>query len=472
MIRIYNTLSGKKEAPSSSISPGEILLDGPKLRLFVCGPTVYDHPHIGNARTFVSFDLFVRYLRAQKINVFYLQNITDVDDKIIDRAAEERTTWNEIARRFEKIYLDDMKRLGVITVDRYARATDFIPEIEKQVRTLIQKNHAYLIEGDGWYFDLATFPDYGKLARRTVAQAEDATSRIDASDRKRNRGDFALWKFSKPGEPSWPSKDLGAGRPGWHIEDTAITEHFFGPQYEIHGGAVDLKFPHHEAEIAEQESASGLRPFVKIWMHSGFLTVNGEKMSKSLKNFITIDELLKKHPAGVFRMMVFMHHYRSPLDYTPALAETARKNLNTLGSFVAKLKWVAERSRSGAAQVPPYADAAAKFHEALDDDFNTPKGLAAIFEYVSKVQPKVFSLAPEDATSIAAGIEKFADTFGMGLPEAKIPAKIEALVKEREQCRVNKQFADSDRLRKEIESVGYVIEDTPQGPFLWPKDQS
>lgn len=460
MIRLYSTLSGKKEA----------LPDAPKLRLFVCGPTVYDHPHIGNARTFVTFDLFVRYLRAQKTNVFYLQNITDVDDKIIDRAREEMKTWDEVARHFEKVYLEAMKRLHVVTVDRYARATDFIPEIEQQVKTLIQKKHAYLIEGDGWYFDLTTFPDYGKLAHRTAAQAEDATSRIDTSDRKRNRGDFALWKFSKPGEPTWPSKDLGAGRPGWHIEDTAITEHFFGPQYDVHGGAIDLKFPHHEAEIAQQESASGLTPFVKIWMHSGFLTVNGEKMSKSLKNFVTIEDLLKKHSASVFRMMVFMHHYRSPLDYTPTLAETAAKNLQTLGAFVAKLKWVAERSPKGTATVPPYAEVAEKFHEALDDDFNTPKGLAAIFEYISKVQPKVFNLDPEDAKSVAAGIEKFADTFGIDLPEAKIPAKIEELANEREKYRSSQQFDKSDALRKEIESVGYVIEDTPQGPFLWPND--
>lgn len=461
-MKLYNTLSGKKEA----------LPDVPKLRLFVCGPTVYDHPHIGNARTFVTFDLFVRYLRGLKMNVFYLQNITDVDDKIIDRAAEETKTWDEVARQFENLYLEDMKRLRVISVDRYARATDFIPEIEKQVKTLIQKNHAYLIEGDGWYFDLATFPDYGKLAHRTISQAEDATSRIDTSDRKRNRGDFALWKFSKPGEPSWPSKDLGTGRPGWHIEDTAISEHFFGPQYDIHGGAIDLKFPHHEAEIAQQESASGLHPFVKIWMHSGFLTVNGEKMSKSLKNFITVEALLKKHSASIFRMIVFMHHYRSPLDYTPTLAETAQKNLQTLGAFVAKLKWVAEKSQSGAAKVAPYTEVAEKFHEAMNDDFNTPKGLAVIFEYISKVQPKVFNLSAEDAKSIVAGIEKFADTFAIDLPEAKIPAKIKELAHEREKCRSNKQFAQSDALRKEIESVGYVIEDTPQGPFLWPKDQS
>jgi cysteinyl-tRNA synthetase len=348
----------------------------------------------------------------------------------------------------------------------------------KQVKTLIAKKHAYLIGGDGWYFDLSTFPDYGKLARRTAAQAEDATSRIDSSDLKRNRGDFALWKLSKEpkddGEPSWPDAELGAGRPGWHIEDTAISEHFFGPQYDIHGGAIDLKFPHHEAEIAEQESASGLAPFVKIWMHSGFLTVNGEKMSKSLKNFITIEELLKKHSAAAFRMMVFMHHYRSPLDYTETLAETAEKNLASLASFAAKLDMVAKGGERNGAAKPPrtalrFSDLDAQVTAALDDDFNTPKALAAAFEYISGVQKKVWDAAPEDAGAFAQGLRDLFLTFGMPLETPKIPSKIKTLAEEREQSRASKQFEQSDALRKAINALGYEIEDTPQGPFLWPQ---
>ncbi|HEX4104236.1 MAG TPA: cysteine--tRNA ligase [Candidatus Paceibacterota bacterium] len=469
MIKLYNTLSGKKEA----------LPEVPKLRLFVCGPTVYDHPHIGNARTFVTFDLFVRYLRSRRLNVFYLQNITDVDDKIIDRAREENTTWDVIARRYEDIYKKNMKDLGVIAVDCYARATDFIPEIVAQVKILINKKRAYLIEGDGWYFDLSTFPDYGKLAHRTAAQAEDATSRIDTSDRKRNRGDFALWKFSKPPdaagteEPSWPDNDLGAGRPGWHIEDTAISDHFFGPQYELHGGAIDLKFPHHEAEIAQQESASGLAPFVKIWMHSGFLTVNGEKMSKSLKNFVTIDEMLGKYSPDIFRMVVLMSHYRSPLDYTDELAKTAQKNLWTLGAFAKKLGMVSERTAEkpvdkGSTDSQFFAKAMA----ALDDDFNTPQALGAIFEVVSKNQKKVWELEPTEAFMIAQELAQIFETFGIALPNPGISEKARELAEEREKFRSNKQFAQSDRLRKEIEGVGYEIEDTPQGPFLWPTQKN
>lgn len=458
MIKIHNTLSGKKEA----------LPDVPKVRLFVCGPTVYDHPHIGNARTFVTFDMFVRYLRSQKVNVFYLQNITDVDDKIIDRAAQERTSWDEIARRYEKIFMDGMKALGVIAVDRYARATDFISDIIKQVKTLIEKKHAYLIEGDGWYFDLATFPDYGKLSHRTVAQAEDATSRIDTSDRKRNRGDFALWKFSKPGEPSWTSEELGAGRPGWHIEDTAISEHFFGPQYEVHGGAIDLKFPHHEAEIAQQESASELKPFVKLWMHSGFLTVNGEKMSKSLKNFVTVEELLKEYSVATFRMMVFMSHYRSPLDYTDALAETAKKNVATISIFVAKLKMIA-----GIKSDEKLFNALEKdFEEALADDFNTPKALAAVFDHIAKLQKKIWTLDPAEANGMAKGLEGLFLTFGITLQKHGIPEKVKELAQEREQSRGSKHFEQSDRLRGDIDALGYEVEDTPKGPFLWPKNQT
>ena len=460
MITLYDTLSGKKKA----------LPDTPKLRLFVCGPTVYDHPHIGNARTFVTFDMLVRYLRSRKMNVFYLQNITDVDDKIIERAAAEKTMWEEVARRYEKIFLTDMKALDVISVDRYARATDFIPEIVRQIKTLIEKKHAYLIEGDGWYFDLATFPDYGKLARRTVTQAEDAMSRIDASDRKRNRGDFALWKFSKLGEPSWPSEDLGAGRPGWHIEDTAITEHFFGPQYEVHGGGIDIKFPHHEAEIAQQESASGLVPFVRTWMHVGHLTVNGEKMSKSLKNFVTIEELLKRHSPSTFRMMVFMHHYRSPLDYTDTLAETARKNVETISVFLAKLKIVAQDGHDKENGVKISEMLEHDVRVALEDDFNTPKALAAVFEHIAKHQKKVWEMLANEAKAMAKGLEDLFATFGITVEAPKISEKAKKLANERETSRGSKQFEQSDRLRKQIEELGYEVEDTPRGPFLWPKN--
>src|SRR3989344_2251556 len=281
-IQLYNTLTHKK----GLFSP----INHDRAKMFVCGPTAYDYIHIGNARTFIVFDTLARALRVSGLEVEYLQNITDIDDKIITRASEEGVSPDELSKRFSRIFLDDAKSLNIKSVDKYPKATDHIDEVVAQVKKLIEKKNVYLIEGDGWYFDLTTFPNYGKLSGRTVEMAEDGVSRIDASDKKRNKGDFCVWKISKPGEPSWDS-DLGAGRPGWHIEDTAITEHYFGPQYDLHGGAEDLIFPHHEAEIAQQESASGLTPFVRTWIHVAFLTVDGKKMSKSLGNFYTMRDV-------------------------------------------------------------------------------------------------------------------------------------------------------------------------------------
>ena len=285
MIRLYNTLTRKKEI----LRP----IKDNNINLFICGPTVYDFPHIGHAKTYIQFDFIVRYLRHKKFKAFYLQNITDIDDKIIQRSKEKNISWKELSKKFEEIFYEDMKSLNVNSVDRYARATDYIKEIESQVKRLIQKGYAYKIE-DGYYFDLSKFKGYGKLSKRKYLEAEDSVTRIDESINKRNKGDFCLWKFSKKDEPFWES-ELGKGRPGWHIEDTAITEKFFGPQYDIHGGARDLIFPHHEAEIAQMESISGKKPLARYWIHTGFLNIQGSKMSKSLKNFITIREALKKY---------------------------------------------------------------------------------------------------------------------------------------------------------------------------------
>jgi cysteinyl-tRNA synthetase len=251
VLKIYNTLTRKKEV-FEPIHKG-------KVNLFVCGPTVYDYAHIGNAKTYTQFDMIAKYL-------------TDIDDKIIKRAEENSEDWKELSRRYEKIYKEDMESLGIDSVNKYARATDYIKEIVSQVQRLIKKGFAYKIS-DGWYFDLSKDKDYGKLAGRTSLDSEDSVSRIDENKGKRNAGDFCLWKFSKPGEPVWKS-ELGDGRPGWHIEDTSITEKEFGVQYDIHGGATDLIFPHHEAEIAQMESISGKKPLVRYWLHTGFLNMN------------------------------------------------------------------------------------------------------------------------------------------------------------------------------------------------------
>ena len=347
---IYNTLSGKKE-PLPKPQPGK------PLRLFVCGPTVYDHIHIGNARAYAVFDTLVKYLRYLGIKVFYLQNITDVDDKIIARANKEGRNWKAVASAYAASYKHILKKLHLTSVDAYAPATKYIPEIINQVKRLIARGHAYEIPDDGWYFNLKTFPDYGKLAKRTVEQAEDGVSRIDASGAKRNRGDFCLWKFSHAkstpppkgygntkvpariigAEPAWWSP-WGWGRPGWHIEDTAISEKYFGQQYDIHGAGRDLMFPHHEAEIAQQESISGKKPFVKIWMHVGFLTAKGgKKMSKSLGNFITAPDLLARVHPNVFRFAIAGAHYRSPFEYTTELESDASRALYSIYEILAKL---------------------------------------------------------------------------------------------------------------------------------------
>lgn len=465
MIKVFNTLSGKKESLPKQGKGG--------LKMFVCGPTVYDYPHIGNARTFTAFDIIVRYLRSKKVNLFYLQNITDIDDKIIGRADKEKTSWKKIAGLYEKIYYENLRALNISSVNEYAKATDYIPQIIKQVKTLIKKGNAYKITGDGWYFNLKTFPDYGKLSRRTVEQAGDAVSRIDSGSKKKNPGDFCLWKFSPPeagqpragNEPSWES-EIGKGRPGWHIEDTAISEHFFGTQYDIHGGAIDLKFPHHEAEIAQQESASGKKPFVKIWMHSGFLEVNGEKMSKSLNNFITIADFLKRHSGDAFRMLVANHHYSSPMNYTEETAKTAEKNLQEIKEFLAKLELI-ETKKSSAKL--PIKELKKKFYSAMDDDFNSPKALGAIFEFMNETNKKIWEVNKKQAAEAGALIKTALKSLGFEDLALKIPAEITAKARKRELYRINKQFIQADALRKETEALGYSIEDTPAGPLVLKK---
>lgn len=446
---LYDSLSRtKKPLPYTGRKP---------LRLFVCGPTVYDYAHLGHARTYLTFDFFVRHLRESGRKVFYLQNITNVDDKIIDRAARDGKRPLTLAKTFEAEYRKDMKTLRIAAVDRYARASDFISDIVRQVQTLLRKGHAYKIEGDGYYFDIQKFKRYGALSGRTAAQAEDAVSRIDDSVKKRNRGDFALWKFSKPGEPAWKTP-LGEGRPGWHIEDTAISEHFFGPQYDVHGGGVDLKFPHHESEIAQQEAASGKRPFVKVWMHAGTLLVDGKKMAKSAGNFITIREFVKTHNPAVLRWLVLQHHYRSPVNYTPALAAHAERAVEKLRAAVAEYK--SYRTSASDKSNKSYRTYKERFNTALDDDLNTPKALAVLWNTLEDP-----ALPARLKLSLLLSYD---EVLGLGLKnvkkEAAIPASVAALARERELCRVRKQFTHADALRAKINALGYRVEDTASGP--------
>ena len=463
-MKIYNTLTRKKELfkPRKKES----------LDIFVCGPTVYDLSHIGHARTYIAFDAFVRYLRSEKYTVFYLQNITDVDDKIIQRAAETNTNSRALAKKFEQEYRKDMRYLGVMSVNEYARATDYIPEIINQVERLLRKRFAYEIPNDGIYYDVSKFTDYGKLSRRKALSAEDAVSRIDESVQKRNKGDFALWKFSKPGEPKWDSP-WGQGRPGWHIEDTAITESYFGSQYDIHGGARDLIFPHHEAEISQMEAISGKEPLAKYWMHTGFLTVKGEKMSKSLGNFVTIRDFTKKHSPRILRFLVLKTSYRSPIDYSEALILQTERELERIDEFVERIKGKKLKAKSITQNSKTLQGIRKSFSLALEDDFNTPNALAAIFELIKKGNALLDknTLSSKDAKAILAFLAEVDDIFGFIFwgkrsNHRAIPEAMQKLVKEREKHRKSGDWKKADDLRKHIESKGWLVDDTPSGPRL------
>ncbi len=477
MLKIFNTLTEKKEA----LKPRKLK----RVQLFVCGPTVYDSAHIGHARTYIAFDFIVKYLSKLGFKVYYLQNITDVDDKIIIRAKEKGITPKELARMFEKAYHEDEQKLRITTVTKYARATDYIPAIVRQVKTLLKRGHAYKIENDGYYFDLSTFPRYGALSKRTSLQAEDAISRIDESIGKRNKGDFALWKFSREGEPYWDT-ELGRGRPGWHIEDTAITESVFGPQYDIHGGAVDLKFPHHEAEIAQQEAASKKRPLAKYWLHTGFLTIDSAKMSKSLGNFITINDFLQKNETPtlpfdattLLRYLILSHHYRAPIDFTTNLLVQTRQSLMTLLDFEKRLSLYARR----VLKMKPGDDKKNRktksreilqFHKMLENDFNTPQALAVVFETIHKMNTKMDArkATVTDIKNVHALLVLLNELFDLRFRTVHIPKEVKDLVTQREVARKAKNWQLADNLRNKIANLGFSVEDTQRGPIIHPLHQ-
>ncbi|OGG42545.1 cysteine--tRNA ligase [Candidatus Jorgensenbacteria bacterium RIFCSPLOWO2_02_FULL_45_12] len=479
MMFLFNSLTGKKEK-----------LDKPRggkpLCMFVCGITAYDFSHLGHARTYIAFDNIVKFLRSRGYGVIYLQNVTDVDDKIIKRALENRISPLALAKKYEKEYVRDMGALGVDSVDILARASEFILAITEQIQTLLAKGFAYKIENDGYYFDISKFKEYGKLSRRTVEAANDAVSRVDESERKKNKGDFCLWKFVSVqkntvkkfviinGEPAWKTA-LGYGRPGWHIEDTAITESFFGPQYDIHGGAVDLKFPHHEAEIAQQEAASGKSPLARFWLHTGFLLVNGEKMSKSLGNFITVRDFFGKHknfePKNLLRLLIASHHYRSPVDFSENSVEQTKQTLAGINDFARKLAFAADNSTNPTMRQNQTVRRALKkaeqeFISALEDDFNTPEALGVLFQAMSAISPVVFSMPKNDADSALEFLRRTLGLLGIAPEISKIPKKMELLAQKRELYRRNKQFTHADDLRNRLRKLGYDIEDTPLGPIV------
>jgi cysteinyl-tRNA synthetase len=461
-MKIYNTLSGKKDL----FKP----IKGKKVNLFVCGPTVYDYSHIGHARAYIIFDCFVKYLKSQGYDVFYLQNITDLDDKIIARAREKGVSAKDLAMAFEKEYLKDMKVLGITSVSKYARATSYIKEIISQVQRLQEKGFAYEIKEDGIYFDISKFKRYGKLSGRTALGAEDAVTRIDYSKDKKNRGDFCIWKFKQESsEPSWKAP-FGEGRPGWHIEDTAITEKFFGAQYDIHGGARDLIFPHHEAEVTLMESISGKSPLVKYWMHVGFLTVNEQKMGKSLGNFIVLSDLLKRCPANYLRFFVIKNLWSSPIDYSESAMIEVKSAVEKIEEFLRKIKY-AKSSKPSKEATFEIKKLKINFYKELADDFNTPKAFAVMFEFINKANILLYKdlISKAQASEIYKFFEEIDKIFGIinfKKVNKTIPAEIKKLANEREKFRKAKEWQKADEVRMKIEKHGYIVKDSETGPVI------
>lgn len=476
-MNLYNTLS-------KQVEPFEPR-DKEAVQMFVCGPTVYDLSHLGHAKTYIQMDILARTLRYLDYKVFYLQNITDIDDKIIERARHNNISWQVLRDQFEAEYKQDMAALGNTSVTQYARATDHILDIIGQVETLIGKSHAYVIDGDGVYFEIATFKDYGKLSGRQEVREHDAQTRIDQSDGKRGWNDFCLWKFSKQDEPSWQAP-FGDGRPGWHIEDTAISEHYFGPQYDIHGGAIDLIFPHHEAEITQMESASGQVPFVRYWMHAGFLNIQGSKMAKSTGNFLTIRDVLDRgYEAAAIRLLMLQSHYRSSIDFSFVSLDAANNRLLRWREMSDR-RWQVVQTPLLAATItdtedssddtklaqtkkaPPQTIEITQILDsvtaALKNDLDTPSALEAIDKLMHTVEKS--KMTPFVQEEFIQSLRLIQRIFGIDLFSDDISTTQKAIIIERESARAANNWQRSDEIRNQLTTDGIGLRDTTTGT-IW-----
>ncbi|MBX6772529.1 MAG: cysteine--tRNA ligase [Chloroflexi bacterium] len=454
-MRIFNTLTGQKE---------EFVPYGDPVKMYVCGITPYSEAHVGHAMSAIVFDTIRRYLEFRGYRVRYIQNFTDIDDKIIDRARRLGVPALDLAERYIGEFYVDMAALNVKPATAYVRATSEIDEIIRLIETLIQKEMAYVIDGDV-YFRVTRDPDYGKLSHRSLDELE-AGARVEVDPRKETPMDFALWKSAKPGEPSWPSP-WGPGRPGWHIECSAIVLDQLGPQIDIHGGGADLIFPHHENEIAQSEAATGRVPFVKYWIHNGLLQLGGEKMSKSLGNLVTIREALSQFSADGLRAFVLTSHYRRPLTYTDEGVAAAERG-------VARLRAVVTPRPSGpGANEPAFLaeareQATQRFIAAMDDDFNTPAALSELYDLAREINRAREDGVPlEGIASAQQTILTLAGVLGLTLaePRPSVEARpfIDLLVSVRQELRAAKQYALADRIRDDLERLGVVVEDRPGG---------
>ena len=478
MLLVYNTLSRSKE----EFRP----LEGKKVCMFVCGQTVYDDAHLGHAKNYINFDVVARWLRRSGYDVKYIQNITDIDDKIIKRAQEEGTDPIELARRFETRFMEDMEAIGVRKgVDQYPRSHDYISEMVFQIQLLLDKGYAYVIDDDV-YYDVSKFQDYTKLSGMHLDELEK--HRIEPREGKRNSYDFSLWKAAKESEPSWrieltvdgKARSLN-GRPGWHIEDTAITHAIFGKQYDLHGGAIELIFPHHTNEIAQAEAAFGVKPFVKYWMHSGIMLIKGEKMSKSLKNFIRIRELLKRYDAEALRLLVISTHYRKDFGYTEEFIKKAAARMNYLyASFSIFYNMNETSDEAVPEEIGKMAtDLDSGFAQAMDDDFNTPLALirlSAAIDFLrtyAQANREIGKAAKDLAVESVINNAQVLGILGKDSYKHKLAPEAANLIRDRERLRKEGKFNEADAIREKLRLEHSIsLEDSEYGTIWYSTLQS
>ncbi len=483
-MEIYNTLTRRKDTFQPQ-EPG-------KVRIYVCGPTTYNYIHLGNARPIVFFDTVRRYFTYKGYDVLYIQNFTDVDDKIIKRAQEEGEEPLVLARKYINEYFKDADALHVRRADKHPQVTGHMPEIIKMVESLVQKGVAYVVEGSV-YFEVRKFSSYGKLSGRSPEDMR-AGARVEVDERKRDPLDFALWKAAKPGEPSWDSP-WGPGRPGWHIECSAMSLKYLGTNFDIHGGGFDLVFPHHENELAQSEAATG-EPFVRYWVHNGFITVNEEKMSKSLGNFFLVRDILAKFPAELVRFFLLSTHYRSPLDFDDEKLAAAGRGLERIKTSIRLLSEVLDKKTGGEAVTAGELNSALDrlrlaFEAAMDDDFNTSLAISIAFDLAREVNSAVGRLGAtvsrQDREVLQKAMELF-NTFNEILGVFKVDENsgkillegaagdssglneglLKLIIEVRQEARKKKDWGTADRIRDGLKELGITLEDTPQG-VRWKK---
>ena len=461
-MQIYNSLTRKKEE-FKPIHEG-------KAGIYACGPTVYNYFHIGNARPFITFDVLRRQLEREGYQVTFVQNFTDIDDKMIRRANEEGITVRELADRFIAEYYVDAKALGIRPATVHPKATEHIAEIIQLITRLIDNGHAYATPSGDVYYRVSAFPGYGKLSGQNMEDRETgASERLNVETDKESPEDFALWKAQKPGEPAWDSP-WGKGRPGWHIECSAMSMKYLGETFDIHCGGKDLLFPHHENEIAQSEGATG-KKYVNYWMHNGFINVDNQKMSKSLNNFFTVRDIAKEYDLEAVRLFMLSAHYRSPINFSREQIEAANASLNRLYTARNSLRFQIENGEDRPlnaeeeAFVERLKTYEKRFDDAMDDDMNTADALGAIFELVKDANVTVREGVSRKAAKAALdSLEAICDVLGLlSKKEDELPEEIAALVRERAEARKNKDWARSDELRNRIVSAGYILEDTKQG---------